>query len=226
MQPHTFMSKRVEAKKRSATEILYNFHWIIPGEAARSAQGLGRRFERLLQGHGIRSLLNLRGEQQRDAWWRKEQRLCERLAIARYDVSLDSRRLPMREMLVALVDAFGVAKPPVLVKCSGGQDRTALAAAIYLLHRRGWSALPDARLQFLRFPYLHFPKRGQKWLEQFPDYAESAAQSRPIAEWIRDGYDQNAFANWLRDRGMGDSFKGLFTLPWTPNRPRWRRIWN
>ena len=220
------MSERVTARKRTTTEILYNFHWIVPDEAARSAQGLGNRFERLLREHGIRSLLNLRGEQQHYAWWRKEQRLCERLGIARYDVSLDSRRLPMREMLVTLLDALDAAKPPLLVKCSGGQDRTALAAAIYLLHRRGWSALPDARLQFLRFPYLHFPKRGQKWLEQFPNYAESAAQGRPIADWIRDGYDQNAFATWLRDKGMGDSFRGLFTLPWTPNRPRWRRIWN
>ena len=220
------MSEPVGTAKRSATEVLYNFHWIVPGEAARSAQGLGRRFERLLREHGIRSLLNLRGEQPHYRWWRKEERLCERLGIARYDVTLDSRRLPMQEMLVALVDAFDKAKPPLLVKCSGGQDRTALAAAIYLLQRRGWSALPDARLQFLRFPYLHFPKRGQKWLEQFPNYAECAASGRPIADWIRDGYDQNTFASWLRDKGMGDSFKGVFTLPWTPNRPRWRRIWN
>ena len=220
------MSRRVTAGKRSATEILYNFHWILPGEAARSAQGLGRRFERLLREHEIRSLLNLRGEQPKYGWWRKEEQLCERLGIARYDVTLDSRRLPMREMLVALVDAFDAAKRPLLVKCSGGQDRTALASAIYLLQQRGWSALPDARLQFLRFPYLHFPKRGQKWLAQFPIYGENAALGRPIAEWIRNDYDQNAFAAWLRDKGMGDSFRGIFTLPWTPNRPRWRRIWN
>ncbi len=47
---------------------------------------------------------------------------------------MDSRRLPLRPMLVALFDAFDRAPRPFVIKCSGGQDRTSLAAALYIVH--------------------------------------------------------------------------------------------
>jgi len=215
----------VFGEKRAFLERLYNFHWIVPGEAARSAQGAAPPFARILKRRGIKSLVNLRGHHPNYLWWRREKRLCARLGMAHFDVMLDSRRLPMRQMLASLLDAFDKAPRPLVVKCSGGQDRTALAASIYLIQKRGWGALPDAKAHFARFPYLHFPKRGQKWLEQFPRYAEFAARGRPIAEWIRNDYDTEAFDAWLRENGMGDSFKSVFTLPWTPHRPRWLRLW-
>ena len=132
---------------------------------------------------GIKALINLRGPNPRYSWWRYETRVSAERGAAHLDVMLDSRSLPTRPMLAALFDAFDAAPRPFLVKCSGGQDRTSLAAALYLVHRGGWAARAAAQAQFARWPYLHFPKEHQRWLTRFLDFAVADSSGRPIADW-------------------------------------------
>src|ERR1700742_2862913 len=106
---------------RKPLNILYNFHWVVAAEAARSAQPYLGLYARFLRGNGIRSVINLRGHHPGFDWWDQEAAACARAGAAHFDAMLDSKRLPLREMLVALLDAFDAAPRPVLVKCSGGQ---------------------------------------------------------------------------------------------------------
>jgi hypothetical protein len=199
---------------RSASSILYNFHWVVPREAARSAQAYLGFLGAFLRANGIKALINLRGRHPTWRWWRKEDRICRTLGVAHYDATLNSRYLPTRAMLIALFDAFDAAPRPFLIKCSGGQDRSSFAAALYIVHSKGWSALEEARVQFSRLPYLHLPKRDQRWLKQFLDYARSQAEGAPIALWVRTGYEPAGLADWLAEKGLRDSFRDLFeTLP-------------
>jgi len=194
-------------------ELVSNFHWIIEGEAARSSQGAGVFLGSILESHGIRALVNLRGVHPQCRWWRKDEELCARLGIARFDAMLDSRKLPTRRMLAALIDAYEHAPRPLLIKCAGGQDRTSLGAAIYVLHRKDWAAREEAMAQLGR-AYRHFPKRGQEWLAAFPAYAEEHAGGRPIAQWIREAYDPADFAGWLDRNGLARGFGGIVSWPW------------
>ena len=200
---------------RSPGEVLYNFHWVVPGEAARSAQAYAGFLGPFLKSHGIASLVNLRGPHPDYAWWRYEQRVGGRLGVMLLDPMLNSRRLPTRQMLVNLLAAFDAAKHPMLIKCSGGQDRSSFASALYILHSKGWNSLEAARAQFARWPYLHFPKRHQRWLRAFVDYANEGAKGRPLAEWIAGDYTPEQFQAWLVSRGLGDSFRGLYDKPGT-----------
>ena len=184
---------------------LYHLHWVTP-EVARSAQPYLGFYSAFLRPHGFKSLLNLRGENAEFGWWQSEKRVTSELNIVHFDVKLSSRNLPSRSGLVALFDAFAAAKLPMLLKCSGGQDRTGLAAALYLLQWKGREALNEAEAQLSFWPYLHRPKRHQTWLKHFPAYAAAQAQSMPIADWARSGYDPNAFAEWLKSRGLGKSY--------------------
>jgi hypothetical protein len=195
---------------RAPLELLYNFHWILPEEAARSAQAFAGFLSPLLVENRIRAVINLRGHHPSFGWWRYEQRTCERLGIVRFDAMLDSRKLPTRMMLASLLDAFDAAPRPFLMKCSGGQDRTSLAAALYILHRKGWAARDEALAQFRAMPYLHFPKRHQKWLSQLALYAETAAGGSPLSKWIRERYDPHEFAVWLNANGLSGSFSEIF----------------
>jgi hypothetical protein len=113
-------------------------------------------------------------------------------------------------MLVDLIDAFDSAPRPFLVKCSGGQDRTAFAAALYVLHRNGWWALAQAERQFARWPYLHLPRRQQRWLKLFPGFAVESAAGKPLRWWLEQSYSAADFAAWLRARGQSQSFHGLY----------------
>src|ERR1700759_3047140 len=143
---------------RKLLNLLYNFHWVVPGEAARSAQPYLGLMGRFLRGNGLKAVINLRGRHPNFDWWKYETETCARQGVAHFDAMMDSRRLPLREMLVALIDAFDAAPRPFVIKCSGGQDRTSFAAALYIVHRGGWEAADRALRQFSRFPYLHFPK--------------------------------------------------------------------
>ncbi len=195
---------------RSLPEILYNFHWVVPGEAARSSQAYAGFFGPFLNGRGIKGVINLRGPNPKFRWWRNEKRTAERLGIAHIDVVLNSRRLPTPPMLRALIAAFDGAPKPLLLKCSGGQDRSSFAAALYIVHRKGWGAFDEALAQFAAWPYLHRPKQFQRWLKPFLTFARDDAKGRPLADWAREDYTPEKLKAWLEARGLGDSFRGLY----------------
>lgn len=204
---------------RKLPNLLYNFHWIVPGEAARSAQAYAGGLGGLLDANRLKGLINLRGRHPKFGWWKYETATCARHGVTHLDAMLDSRRLPPRDMLVALFEAFDAAPRPFLVKCSGGQDRTSFAAALYLVHRNGWGATDQALKQFARFPFLHFPRSNQRWLRHFLDYARIQAAGSALAQWVRRAYDPHAFARWLEENGMKESFNGIWE-PWKPPVPR------
>jgi hypothetical protein len=169
--------------------------------------------EPFLKRRGIRAIINLRGRNDDLSWWQKETAIAKRAGIAHFDAMLDSRKLPTREMLVTLIESFDSAPRPFLLKCSGGQDRTSLAAALYLIHRDGWGAMAAAHAQFARIPYLHFPKTHQRWLRPFVDFAQPDSAGAPLAQWIRQGYTPQKLKAWLDAHGLEDSYAAIFTAP-------------
>lgn len=203
----------IPAAKFVILDIPYNFHWIESGAAARAAQAYAGFLGRFLRAHGIRAVLNLRGSNPRYHWWRYETRVCVQLGIAHRDAKLNSRQLPAQPMLIALVDAFDTLPQPMLLKCSGGQDRTSFAAALYLLHRHGWQAFADAECQFAIWPFLHWPHRQQRWLKLFLPFAREQAGGRALKLWLESGYSAGRFREWLEARGEGRAFRGLYGVP-------------
>jgi hypothetical protein len=198
---------------RSLPDILYNFHWIVPGEAARSAQAYAGFLGPFLKSHEIATLINLRGANPHWAWWRYETRVCRQIGVAHRDVKLNSRRLPTPAMLLDLLQALDQAQRPFLLKCSGGQDRTSFAAALYLLHSRGWNARGEAETQFALWPYLHLPKQHQRWLRCFLTFIEEHSGPAPLSEWIATRYAPEEFKTWLEAHGLGNAFRGLYETP-------------
>jgi hypothetical protein len=194
---------------RSAGDVLYNFHWIVPGEAARSAQSYAGFLGGFLRRHGIKGVVNLRGTKPGWRWWDYETRICAKLGIAHRDIAFNSRRLPTRAILLEMLNAFDEMSHPFLIKCSGGQDRTSFAAALYLLHIHGRDAQVSAKAQFSRWPYLHFPKQQQRWLRAFLRFAEEHGAAGNLREWIAINYQPAEFKSWLESHGLGDAFRDL-----------------
>ena len=198
---------------RPLLDTLYNFHWVREGEAARSSQANFGGLSGLMERHGLRAIINLRGENSDLSWWRYERRVCERLGARHFDTMLDSRHLPTREMLVHLIEAFEQAPRPFLLKCSGGHDRTALASALYIVWCEGWEGRAAAMRQFDPRLYGHSPKKHQHWLAHFLTFAELDARGAPLSAWVRAAYHPEWLANWLKGSGQAGSFKGIFEKP-------------
>jgi protein tyrosine/serine phosphatase len=187
---------------------MYNLHWVTP-DVARSAQPYLGFYKTFLRTNGIRSLINLRGENPTRSWWREEKRAADALELPYYNVRLSSRLIPASASLAELVNALQEAPRPVLLKCSGGQDRASFAAALYLLLAGGPAARRAAEKQFSAWPYLHRPRRNQRWMQHFPAFACESLGAERFGDWLVNGYDAGKFAEWLAEKGEGKSFVAL-----------------
>lgn len=167
----------------------------------------------MMQRHGLAAIVNLRGENSDLSWWRYERSVCAALGAKHIDAMLSSRHLPTRAMLTTLFDAFETAPRPFLIKCSGGHDRTAFAAALWILHISGSQALTEAEAQFDAKRYGHKPKKHQHWLKPFIAFAAEDAAGEPVERWARDHYDPVRAAAWFAERGLENAYKGIFEKP-------------
>jgi protein tyrosine/serine phosphatase len=193
---------------RSLLQHLYNWHPVTV-DVSRSAQpylGFRRAF---LRSTGARSIVNLRGENPDWRWWHKEKAAARSEGIGHVDIRMSSRLIPARVTLAQLFQAFETAPKPLLLKCSGGQDRTGLAAGLYLVHAKGWGALAEAKSHLRFLPYLHHPKARQVWMGYFLDFAMENARGRPIAAWAREDYRPEDFAAYLQRCGVKGGYTAI-----------------
>jgi protein tyrosine/serine phosphatase len=193
---------------RSLLQILYNYHTVTP-DVARSAQPYLGFASGFFTQAGIKSIINLRGENPDWSWWRREKALAASLGLAHADIRMSSRLIPARATLVLLFDVFDAVPKPILLKCSGGQDRTGLASGLYLLHAKGWGALEEAKGHLRFWPYLHRAKDRQRWLAHFLDFAAQDATGKPIALWARETYEPDKFAAYLRQNGVQGGYTAI-----------------
>jgi len=137
-----------------------NFHPVIAGELYRSAQPAAGDLEAYRDLYGIRTVVNLRGESRKSAWYETEIAEARRLGIAHFDVPMKASRDLSQAEAAELVALLAAAEKPVLIHCKAGADRSGLAAALYLAavaHRDEDSA--EAQIS-LRYGHISLPGAG------------------------------------------------------------------
>jgi protein tyrosine/serine phosphatase len=131
-----------------------NVHTVIEGQVYRSGQPSGPWLTSFARGHGIRTVINLRGTCYPQGWYLEEAHAAQELGISLEDICLSAGRLPSPHELRQLVLALKHAERPLLLHCRHGADRTGLAAAVALLLDQD-IALEEARRQLsIRFGHL------------------------------------------------------------------------
>lgn len=109
-----------------------NVHEVIPGELYRSGQLSGNMIESLAKSYGIRSILNLRGENLSRDWYQDEVEATDRLGIQHINFPMSSRQLLDDARITEMIALMQAAPKPLLIHCMGGADRSGLASALYL----------------------------------------------------------------------------------------------
>lgn len=132
-----------------------NFHAIVSGEAYRSGQMSAQQFTRAIQDYGIKSILNLRGENLTTKWHQAEITTAAKWDVVHYDRSLGSGTPLTLEAMDDLLTLLREAPKPILIHCLGGADRSGFVSALYRFAIKGQK--PDAADNELSIWYGHVP---------------------------------------------------------------------
>jgi protein tyrosine/serine phosphatase len=130
-----------------------NFHEVDPGKFYRSAQLSGEELDLAIRTYGIRTVINLRGENPGEKWYDDEVQVTNKDGVKLVSIGMSAKRLPNRKDLIALVEQFETAERPLLVHCQAGADRTGEASAIYEMDYMGKSR--EEALEMLTLKYDH-----------------------------------------------------------------------
>ncbi len=174
---------------------------LVPG-IWRSNQPTPARLRRMARRHGLKTVLNLRGESARGAYV-LERRTCEALGLRLVDLHLASRRPPRREQIRALLQVLATAEKPLLLHCKSGADRAGLVSAL-ILHLHGED--DQAVRAQLSLRYLHLRQAQTGVLDHFLDefLAWHAETGDALAEWIERDYDREAVRQSFRPSGWAN----------------------
>jgi len=108
-----------------------NFHEVLPGVLYRSAQPSAVDIASYTGKYGIRTIVNLRGENDRD-WYRQEIAATKQAKIEHLDFRMSASQELSVEQAAELVRLLRDAPKPILIHCQSGADRTGLASLLYL----------------------------------------------------------------------------------------------
>ncbi len=108
-----------------------NFHTVVAGQFYRSAQPSPAQLERYIRDHGIKTVINLRGNAGYAKWWAEEVAVSERLGVKHVDFGMSASKILSTEKADQLVAIMRDAPKPILVHCLSGSDRTGLASVLY-----------------------------------------------------------------------------------------------
>lgn len=103
----------------------YNFHAVTAGQVYRSSRMSPAVMTKVIQAHGIKSVLSLIGPSAVES-------NAVRSAQADYfNVSISDRHAVTEAQMDRIITILRNAPKPVLIHCKAGADRTGLAAALY-----------------------------------------------------------------------------------------------
>jgi len=132
-----------------------NFSAVSEGRLYRSAQLSHSDLLRLLRQYGIRSIVNLRGNNVGSGWYQDELAAAKALGAAHYDYGLSANSDVDETAIDEILNILTAAPGPILIHCKAGADRTSLIAAVYLFAIEGKS--PEEASRQLSILHGHFP---------------------------------------------------------------------
>jgi protein tyrosine phosphatase (PTP) superfamily phosphohydrolase (DUF442 family) len=181
-----------------------NLGTVEDGRVYRSAQLSPEALREVIARRGVKTVLNLRGPNPSEAWYRDEVAATLDAGAVQIDVPLASDMWLSREQAQTLLDVLDGCEYPIIIHCEFGAERTGLVAAMVELLRPG-RKLADARAQF-SIRYLFLPIRDGLVMLGHLDRYEA---------WLRAAHLDHSpahFRRWLLAE---------YQPPWPNSREHW-----
>jgi protein tyrosine phosphatase (PTP) superfamily phosphohydrolase (DUF442 family) len=155
-----------------------NVHAVVPGQVYRSMQLNKSKFEQVFHDYHIKSVLNLRGDNEGSDWYENELTVTKEHGIKHYDYPISARKAVSPQQINEIVDILRAAPKPILIHCRSGADRTGLASAVYLYaiqHEPAAEAAQQLSLRYGHFPYLTSTTNAMD--DSFDAYVQQSRQN-------------------------------------------------
>ena len=170
-----------------------NLHVVAPGRFYRSAQMSREDIQSTIQRLGIRTVIDLRlNNDEPDASGRTQRETVERQGATYLHIPFSSARANQIDRLQNLVRAYESSPRPILVHCSSGTHRSGVASAVWLLDRENAPIETALEQITLRYGFIQWERdlkalfQGEPTLDTvLTDYAKAAA-AEPLTfrEWL------------------------------------------
>lgn len=151
-----------------------NFHAVEPRLVYRSAQPSADELRQLVAAHGIKTVLNLRGDNTGKPWYDEEVSTVREIGIQHLNLRMSAYQVLSVQQMDEIVRLIQQAPKPLLIHCESGSDRTGLVAALYLLSNGQPATLASQELG-ARFGHLPVLK------------PRSAAMDQSLAAYLQSG---------------------------------------
>ena len=161
-------------------QLVGNVHVVEPGVLYRSAQLNGQKLADVMDAYGIKSVINLRGENSGSWWYDNEVAVTTAHGASHLDVRMSALQDPAVGTIAKLMETMRTAPRPILIHCQSGSDRTGLAAALFerFVERRP----ADIAAHQISFRYGHFPWLGSRSIAMDRTYRRLSAGGLPKPE--------------------------------------------
>jgi len=177
-----------------------NWGVVAPGRLYRSNHPLPFQIAAAARRHGIRSIVNLRGQRAACGADALSRRAAADLGLAHYDAPFESRGAPHKDRILRLAALFPRIEEPILIHCKSGADRTGLVAGLWLLLQ---GHPPEDALAQLSWRWGHVAASRTGILDAF-FRAYAKAWPKPFLDWLQEDYDEAALRAAFRSRPWAD----------------------
>jgi hypothetical protein len=148
---------------------------------------------RTLRDYGIKTVLNLRGPNPDEAWYRDELAATLAEGATHVDIPLSSCVWMSRIQLRALIHQLDGCTYPILMHCAWGSERTGLASAVAELLRPGGTLEGAQGALTLRHLYVRLGdgRIMAEFLDQYEAWLSSGGirhSAEAFRRWAADGY--------------------------------------
>ena len=181
-----------------------NWGVVEAGRLYRSNHPLPWQLAQAKRRHGLRTVLNLRGNRPvcgSDVLGRAR---AQSLGLVHADAPFESRGAPHKDRIQRLAALFAELPEPILIHCKSGADRTGLVAGIWLLLQ---GRPVDAAIAQLHWRFGHLAASKTGILDAFfRDYAAflAAQGPKPFLDWLREDYDEAALRARFHSQAWAD----------------------
>ncbi len=177
-----------------------NFHTVVPQRCYRCAQPSAADLHVLIRTLQIRSIINLRGYEER-RWYAQEHAVAKQMGARLIDHGMWAARPATEAEFKDIVQMVDEAAEPILIHCVSGIDRTGIVSAIFLLLRTDATVDEAAGQLSMRFGHNPWGKAGcqDRILTAYVAWlAEQGLNHRPeyFRRWAREDYRQEHGDEW------------------------------